>query len=159
MSGAPPPPAASAALGLACAGGRVLLLLRSREPYGGLWSLPGGKPEQGEGLEDACRRELAEELGVRARILGLRLLVDETLLGPEGARRWLLAIFAFRVPAGAALRDRAAWVPCTDLDALPMIATDRRFVTDALAGGPGARYRQLVARLDGARQPQVESYA
>ena len=51
--------------------GRVLIARRGAEPGLGLWSLPGGRVEAGETLADAARRELMEEVGVEAVILGL----------------------------------------------------------------------------------------
>jgi 8-oxo-dGTP diphosphatase len=42
-------------------GGRLLLILRGREPGAGLWSIPGGKVEPDEALDDAVRREVLEE--------------------------------------------------------------------------------------------------
>ena len=51
--------------------GRVLVARRGAEPGLGLWSLPGGRVEAGETLADAARRELMEEVGVEAVILGL----------------------------------------------------------------------------------------
>lgn len=39
-------------------------------PAGGLWAPPGGRLEEGEGLEDALRREMREELGVEVVTAG-----------------------------------------------------------------------------------------
>lgn len=47
--------------------GRVLLVLRAREPLKGRWSIPGGLVELGEELEEAVRRELKEETGLRVK--------------------------------------------------------------------------------------------
>ena len=47
-------------------------LLIQRRPedkmLGGLWEFPGGKREPGESMEETCRRELREELGIEVEI-------------------------------------------------------------------------------------------
>lgn len=55
-------------------GGRVLIAERpAGKPMAGFWEFPGGKLESGEAAWDALKRELHEELGIRARH-GYRLL-------------------------------------------------------------------------------------
>lgn len=50
--------------------GRVLLAQRGKPPARGLWSLPGGRIEIGERMTEAVLRELHEEVGLAARIVG-----------------------------------------------------------------------------------------
>lgn len=50
--------------------GRVLIGERLVEPAKGLFTFPGGKLEMGETLAQCALRELHEEVGVSARIVG-----------------------------------------------------------------------------------------
>ena len=43
---------------------KVLLIQRDLDPFAGKWALPGGFVHMDESLEEAARRELAEEAGV-----------------------------------------------------------------------------------------------
>jgi 8-oxo-dGTP diphosphatase len=56
--------------------GQVLLIRRATPPLQGQWSLPGGKIGWGETARDAALRELREEAGVEAEIVGLIDVVD-----------------------------------------------------------------------------------
>jgi 8-oxo-dGTP diphosphatase len=44
--------------------GRLLVIRRGHAPSAGMWSIPGGRVEPGEGLEAAAAREACEETGL-----------------------------------------------------------------------------------------------
>ena len=48
---------------------KFLVTQRSYGPLKGLWEFPGGKIERGEGIFDAIKREIIEELGVTVKPL------------------------------------------------------------------------------------------
>jgi 8-oxo-dGTP diphosphatase len=74
-----------AAVGIVCfRGDEVLLIRRATPPLQGRWSIPGGRIEWGERAAHAALRELNEETGVRAELVGLIDVVD-ALLGSAGA--------------------------------------------------------------------------
>ena len=63
--------------------GKVLLCQRAKDdPLSSKWEFPGGKVELGESAEQGLLRELAEELGVTARIVGH--FCDSSYLYPAG---------------------------------------------------------------------------
>lgn len=65
------------AVGLVMDGSRVLIQKRPQDAMlGGLWEFPGGKAEAGETPEDACVRELREELGIEVTVESPIALVD-----------------------------------------------------------------------------------
>jgi len=81
--------------------GRALIVRRARAPLVGHFSLPGGGVEVGETLAVALARELMEEVGVEATILGFNRHVEAIV--PEGARvraHFVIASFAARWTSG-----------------------------------------------------------
>ncbi|MFO7298456.1 MAG: NUDIX hydrolase [Pseudomonadota bacterium] len=64
--------------------GEVLLIQRKNEPFKGHFALPGGFVDIGETVEDACRRELLEETGVKAGRLKLVGVYSDPNRDPRG---------------------------------------------------------------------------
>jgi 8-oxo-dGTP diphosphatase len=56
--------------------GRVLVATRTKPPYAGMFTLPGGLVETGETLAEAALRELNEEVGVEARIVAFNQHIE-----------------------------------------------------------------------------------
>jgi 8-oxo-dGTP diphosphatase len=79
-------------------GDEVLLIRRGQPPRRGEWSLPGGRLEWGETTTAAALRELFEETGVKAELLGLLDVVDGLFEGADGEieRHYVLVDFAAR---------------------------------------------------------------
>ncbi len=81
------------AVGIVCLrGDEVLLIRRGTPPRIGEWSLPGGRIEPGEAVRAAAIRELREETGVEARLIGLIDVVDGVF--PDLDRHYVLIDFA-----------------------------------------------------------------
>ncbi len=104
---------------------KVLLIQRSLEPFKGRWALPGGFVRMEESLEDAARRELAEEAGVRPGLLEQLYTFGEPGRDPRG-RVITVAYFALvkltdhKVQA-ATDASEAAWFSVWDM---PKLAFD-----------------------------------
>jgi 8-oxo-dGTP diphosphatase len=64
--------------------GRVLLVRRGNPPFKGCYALPGGFVDVGESVEDACRRELMEETGIKAGKLRLLGVYSDPKRDPRG---------------------------------------------------------------------------
>lgn len=94
-----PLPAPVPCVGVVCLRGEeVLLIRRGRSPRQGEWSLPGGRIEPGERAVDAGLRELREETGVEARIVGLLDVVDGVFR--EAGRHYVLIDYLAEWVAG-----------------------------------------------------------
>jgi 8-oxo-dGTP diphosphatase len=64
--------------------GRLLLIRRGNPPHKGKYALSGGFVDVGETVEDACRRELLEETGVKAGRLQLVGVYSDPSRDPRG---------------------------------------------------------------------------
>lgn len=118
--------------------GRVLLIRRAHPPLQGRWSIPGGTVEWGETLDQALRREMLEETGLRVRV-GPLLTAFDRVERAGGEVRWHYVIvdyLCFReggeLRAGSDALDAALVAP-DDLARYDLPEKALEVIRDALA--------------------------
>lgn len=112
--------------------GRVLLVLRGREPAAGLWSIPGGKVEPGEAREAAVAREVLEETGLVVEVLAPVGVVERPTA--DGG------VFEIHDYTARLVSDPGAAVAADDADAVGWFSPTEVRALDCVPG--------LVAALD-----------
>ena len=115
-------------------GGRVLVQRRPEESMlGGLWEFPGGKRERGESLEEACRRELREELSVE-------IVIDDLFARVSHAySHFRITLYAYRARIVDGTPSSSGglpmqWVDVRDLNRLAFPRANRRVIEQLSLG-------------------------
>ena len=132
VDGLKPQPAA----GVVCIkSDHVLLIRRGTPPMTGEWSLPGGRIEPGETARGAAERELMEETGIEAEIIGLIDVVDAIITNREKTlitRHYVLCDYAAIWTAGEPVAgDDAAdarWFALSDIAGLELWEETARII-------------------------------
>lgn len=108
--------------GIVLAGDQVLLVKRGAPPSQGLWSLPGGAVRVGEGLKEACAREVMEETGIAVAVGPLVEVFERVLRDGQGRVEYHYVLHDYlchALPDKPRAGDDAAearWVALADLD-------------------------------------------
>ncbi len=116
--------------------GQVLIARRARAPLLGLYSLPGGVVEIGETLRQAALRELREEVGLEAEVVGFLDHVEPIFRDGERVRsHYVIAAFVARWRAGEARGsdevDHFAWIDPESIGDWPTTPELPRLIAEA----------------------------
>lgn len=108
-------------------GGRLLLVLRGREPAAGLWSIPGGKVEPGESPDDALVREVAEELGCTVVVTGW---LERSVTVSPGLSLLVGLARIVEAEPDPVEHDEVRWLGAAELGTVDWLDADRPFLPD-----------------------------
>ena len=117
---------------------QVLLVKRAKPPITRQWSIPGGGQELGETTREAALRELKEETGVDAELIGLIDVIDTVREDEEGRIQfhYTLVDFAAIWTSGEPVADDdvsdAQWVLLSDLEDKGLWSETIRVIREAV---------------------------
>lgn len=116
---------------------QVLLIKRRGHPFAGAWAVPGGFVGIDEGLEQAARRELAEETGVADPALYLEQLRSYGAPDRDARMRvvsvaWLALSADLPEPVAGDDAEAARWVEVEKALADELAFDHRQLLTDGL---------------------------
>jgi ADP-ribose pyrophosphatase YjhB (NUDIX family) len=132
---------------------RVLLVQRGREPAFGKWSLPGGLVELGESLEEAVRREVREEVGLKVVVRDMVAALDRVIFDDAGRIEYHYILLDFLCdwtsgePCAATDVMDCAFVPLDLLPQYPMTSGTEQVIRRALGRMQGIHFPAYDARL------------
>ena len=122
--------------GLICENGRVLVCQRSYNAGFALkWEFPGGKVEEGEGHEDALRRELCEELGIKVDSMNKIYNQKHTYPGISEVNLTFFQIQKYRGKIRNLVFQQIAWVAFRDLPQVDFLDGDLPLIKKLAKGG------------------------
>jgi 8-oxo-dGTP diphosphatase len=106
----------------------ILLIRRKYEPYKDSWAIPGGFVLEGENLENAVKRELQEETGIKVNYLEQLYTFGEPNRDP---RQRIIAIAYFALVKSAAYQELKATTDSAEakwfsINKLPALAFDHK---------------------------------
>ncbi|HEX6709163.1 MAG TPA: NUDIX hydrolase [Rubrobacter sp.] len=109
----------------------VVLIRRGSEPFKGQWALPGGFVEKGETVEEAARREAAEETGLAveiSRLVGVYSDPDRDPRGHNVSVAFLAQVLSGQMQAASDASEVGVLDPAT----VELAFDHRQIIADAM---------------------------
>ena len=121
--------------GLIESDGKLLICQRTKhQPLPLKWEFPGGKIEQGEQPRDALRRELEEELGIRARVGDEVARIKHTYKNGGAVELRFYSVREFEGAIENRIFKDVRWVERAQLPEFDFLEADLGLVKDLAAG-------------------------
>ena len=120
--------------------GQILLIMRTKEPGAGKWSIPGGKIELGEKLFEAAKREVLEETGIDVEIHKAVNTYDSIVRDAEGRIKfhyflvYCTGSYISGEPRTSAESSEVVWTELGKVDGLDMNPVLKKIIRDAVDG-------------------------
>ncbi len=119
-------------------GEKILLVKREKDPFKGEWSIPGGKQQISETVEEAVKREIFEETGILIKKLKFLDVVDIILPDDEGKIIFHYTILDFKAqwlsgecrPGGDA--KIVKWFKLAEIEKLKLREKTKEIIYNAL---------------------------
>lgn len=105
----------------------LLCRISGSNPSAGEWTLPGGGIDFGERPEDACRREVREETGLKVELTGLATVDSQTFHYPDRSLQTIRIIYSAKVIGGVLTpeldgsTDMCEWFTREEIESLPVV--------------------------------------
>ncbi|MEZ5106718.1 MAG: NUDIX hydrolase [Draconibacterium sp.] len=106
----------------------VLLIQRGREPFLNQWALPGGFINMDETLEEACKRELEEETGLKVKQMTQLKTYDAIDRDPRHRTVSVVHYTELKKKQPVSGGDDAAEAKWFSLNDLPQLAFDHALI-------------------------------
>ncbi len=130
---------------------RILLIKRNKEPFKGLWALPGGKIEYGEHIEECALRECKEETGLDGKFSGICGIVNEHVMERESvAAHFLLFVCRIEPEGTDYIEGREGELKWFDINSLDetggIVPSDERMIRDIIIANKGYAFKSVVKK-------------
>ncbi|MDH5441576.1 MAG: NUDIX hydrolase [Candidatus Bathyarchaeota archaeon] len=108
--------------GLVVRNDRFLLVKRRFDPFKGYWCVPGGGVRKGEVLRDAVKREILEETGIVAEVIGIIDICEFPPYGRDVYITFLGRYLSGEVAPSSDAED-AKWFPLEEIERLENVTS------------------------------------